>query len=74
MATPGARHHRSLRRIAAALGEIDFALPGTLVTRSTACGKPGCRGDPPRLHGPYLSWTRSVGGKTQTRQIGRAHV
>ena len=37
----------------------------------TACGKAGCRcqGDPPVLHGPYLSWTRAVGGKTVTRKI-----
>ncbi|HYR61631.1 MAG TPA: DUF6788 family protein, partial [Actinomycetota bacterium] len=25
--------------------------------------------DPPVLHGPYLSWTRAVGGKTVTRKI-----
>ena len=71
MAGPGARQRRAQARIAASLGEIGFALPGSLVWRSTACGKPGCRcqGDPPVLHGPYLTWTRTAGGKTVTRKI-----
>uniref|UniRef100_UPI0034503625 DUF6788 family protein n=1 Tax=Ferrimicrobium sp. TaxID=2926050 RepID=UPI0034503625 len=25
--------------------------------------------DPPVLHGPYLTWTRAVAGKTVTRKI-----
>ena len=35
------------------------------------CGKPGCacRNDPPTLHGPYIQWTRTVGGKTVTRYL-----
>jgi hypothetical protein len=73
MAEPGARQRRAQARIAAALGEIGFALPGSLVLRTTACGKAGChcQGDPPVLHGPYLSWTRTAGGKTVTRTIGQ---
>lgn len=71
MARPSAAQRRAQAGIATALGEIGFALPGSLVERMTACGKPGCRcqGDPPVLHGPYLSWTRAVGGKTVTRKI-----
>ena len=71
MAEPGARQRRAKERIEASLGEIGFALPGSLVWRSTACGKPGCRcqGDPPVLHGSYLTWTRTAGGKTVTRKI-----
>jgi len=71
MAEPGARQRRAQARIAASLGEIGFALPGSLVWRTTACGKAGCRcqADPPALHGPYLTWTRSVNGKTVTRKI-----
>ena len=76
MAGPGARQRRAQARIAASLGEIGFALPGSLVWRSTACGKPGCRcqGDPPVLHGPYLTWTRAVGGKTVTRKISEEQL
>ena len=46
-------------------------LPGSLVWRTTACGKTGChcQADPPVLHGPYLTWTRTVNGKTVTRKI-----
>ncbi len=71
MGEPGARHRRAQARIASELGEIGFALPGSLVWRSSACGTPGCRchADPPALHGPYLSWTRAVAGKTVTRKI-----
>ncbi len=71
MAEPGARQRRTQARLARELGEIGFALPGSLVWRSTKCGKTGCRcqGDPPELHGPYLSWTRAVAGKTVTRNI-----
>ncbi|WP_298335976.1 DUF6788 family protein [Ferrimicrobium sp.] len=66
MAEPGARE-----RIESSLGESGFALPGSLVWRSTACGKAGChcQDDPPVLHGPYLTWTRTVRGKTVTRKI-----
>jgi hypothetical protein len=55
-------------QIAAAAGP---ALPGTLIVRAYACGKPNCRchADPPRLHGPYAEWTRKIGGKTVTRRL-----
>ncbi len=71
MAEPSAAQRRAQTQIAASLGEVGFALPGSLVWRSTACGKPGCRcrAEPPVLHGPYLSWTRPVNGKTVTRKI-----
>jgi hypothetical protein len=56
-------------RIAAAIAEIGFALPGTLTERPMRCGHPTCRchADPPALHGPYHQWTRTVVGKTVTR-------
>ena len=65
------KHERELARISAALAEIGFALPGSLVSRTTRCGKAGCRcqADPPVLHGPYLSWSRAVNGQTITRAI-----
>jgi hypothetical protein len=71
VAEPGGRQRRAQARIAALLGEIGFALPGSLVWRTTACGKAAChcQGDPPVLHGPYLTWTRTMGGKTVTRKI-----
>jgi hypothetical protein len=28
-----------------------------------------CQANPPALHGPYLTWTRTVNGKTVTRKI-----
>ena len=61
---------RATRRgIAEAMGQIDGALPGSVVVRHMRCGKPGCacKADPPALHGPYIQWTRTVDGKTVTK-------
>lgn len=71
MVEPGRRQRRTQARLARELGQIGFTLPGSLVWRTTKCGKAGCRcqGDPPELHGPYLTWTRAVAGKTVTRKI-----
>ncbi|MCA1845239.1 MAG: hypothetical protein LC792_19015 [Actinobacteria bacterium] len=46
-------------------------LPGTVLVRMMGCGKPGCRckADPPRLHGPYIQWTRKIAGRTRTRRL-----
>ncbi len=66
------------KAIAAALGEIDGLLPGTVILRHMRCGKAGCKckADPPTLHGPYIQWTRTAQNKTVTRylspdQLGR---
>jgi hypothetical protein len=55
----------------AELTGLNHALPGTLASRYMRCGKANCRckADPPRLHGPYLHWTRTVAGKTVTRTL-----
>jgi len=52
------------------------ALPGTLTSRHTRCGRAGCRcgADPPQLHGPYWSWTRKVDNKTVTRYLSDQEV
>ena len=57
--------------IEAALGQIGYCLPGTITIRRARCGKPrcACAADPPSLHGPYIQWTRTVGGKTVTRLL-----
>jgi hypothetical protein len=68
MAEPSAAERRAQTAIARRLAAAGFVLPGTLIERTMACGKPTCRckQDPPRLHGPYHQWTRKVDGKTQT--------
>jgi len=60
-----------LRVLAAELAEIGFALPGTINVAMNRCGKPNCacKADPPKLHGPYVTWTRKVEGKTVTRRL-----
>ncbi len=71
MAEPNASDKKAQAAIAKRLAEAGFALPGSLVERTMACGKPGCRctGDPPRLHGPYNQWTRKIDGRTLTRRL-----
>ena len=61
----------ALKRLSSQLAQIGFALPGTITERMMRCGKAGCRckADPPRLHGPYLQWTRKIAGKTVTRNL-----
>jgi hypothetical protein len=60
-----------LRELQTQLAEIGFALPGTINVAMNRCGKPNCacHADPPRLHGPYVTWTRKVSGKTVTRRL-----
>ncbi len=66
-----AKRQAKQRRLAAELGEIGFALPGSLTVKAYRCGKQNCRchADPPRLHGPYAFWTRKVNNKTVTRML-----
>jgi uncharacterized protein DUF6788 len=60
-----------LKALAAQLAAIGFVSQGSVVARSTTCGKPGCRcqEDPPQPHGPYWQYSRALGGKTVTRWI-----
>jgi len=62
------RRHQEL---AARVGQLGFALPGSITRRYTSCGKPGCRcqADPPQPHGPYYQLTRKVAGKTVTTRL-----
>jgi hypothetical protein len=65
---PGAGRAKAIRAV---LGQIGYALPGSITIRRTRCGKPrcACNADPPALHGPYIQWTRTVHGKTVTRNL-----
>ncbi len=64
------------RALAGELGEIDGVLPGSVVVRRMRCGKSGCacHDDPPTLHGPYIQWTRAIGGKTLTRYLSEEEL
>lgn len=66
------RTYRALAsELAAELTTIGFISPGSVVTRYTSCGKPGCRcqADPPQRHGPYCQYSRAVAGKTVSRRL-----
>jgi hypothetical protein len=55
----------------AAIARTGEILPGTIGEQKTRCGKPNCacHGEPPRLHGPYIHWTRKVAAKTVGRYL-----
>ncbi|MGC2373390.1 MAG: DUF6788 family protein [Solirubrobacteraceae bacterium] len=62
---------RRQRKLAAQIAEIDHILPGSINVVMNRCGKSSCacHADPPKLHGPYITWTRKVAGKTVTRRL-----
>jgi len=74
------RHQRTYRalaeELAAELATVGFISPGSVVTRYTSCGKPGCRcrADPPQRHGPYYQWSRAVAGKTVSRRLNETEA
>jgi hypothetical protein len=57
----------------AAIARSGRILPGSITSRLTHCGRPGCKcmADPPQPHGPYWQWTRKVTAKTVTRWLSR---
>ena len=66
------RTYRALaEELAAEAATVGFISPGSVVSRYTSCGKPGCRcqADPPQRHGPYYQWSRAVAGKTVSRRL-----
>ncbi|MHB8293579.1 MAG: DUF6788 family protein [Acidimicrobiales bacterium] len=65
-----------LRRISTELASVGPCLPGSVVIRQGRCGKSGCscRAEPPRLHGPFRSWTRKVAKKTVTRLLSEEQL
>jgi len=66
----------ALGRLRQSLADVGFALPGSVVVRSYRCGKANCacHAEPPRLHGPYIQWSRTVGGKTLHRRMSEEQL
>jgi hypothetical protein len=62
---------RQIAKELAAIARSGQVLPGSITSRLTHCGRPGCKcmADPPRPHGPYWQWTRKVAAKTVGRWI-----
>jgi hypothetical protein len=74
--TVSPRQRKEQARIATALGEMGFVLPGSLTERYFSCTHAGCHchADPPALHGPYVQWSRKVAGKTTSRTLSPEQV
>jgi hypothetical protein len=71
MPAPPSTPEQRRRELLAQITQIGHVLPGSLNTVMNRCGKPrcACHAEPPRPHGPYITWTRKVAGKTQTRRL-----
>lgn len=65
------RYEDKYRALADELATTGFISLGSLVSRTTRCGKPNCRcqADPAERHGPYYQWSRAVAGKTVSRRL-----
>lgn len=66
----------ALRRITKAMAATGPALHGSVEVRHTRCGnrRCACHGEPPKLHGPYIVWTRKVEGRTVTRVLSEEQL
>jgi hypothetical protein len=73
LAVDSSLHHLEQRHRAmlTKLVDLGLVLRGSIASRLTRCGQPGCRckAVPPVLHGPYYVWTRKVAAKTVTAQL-----
>jgi hypothetical protein len=70
------RAQMARQRLVEALSEPGGSLPGRLLERTLRCGKENCacKADPPELHGPYVQWGYSQGGKKRTRWLSADQV
>ena len=68
VATINAQRRAAIVAEITALGPV---LPGSIIERSTRCQSPGChcRADPPRLHGPYVTWMHQEDGRQITKTL-----
>jgi hypothetical protein len=67
------KHFEALKR---AVADIGLFRRGNLVRVLVRCGKKncGCATDPAKRHGPYVQWTRKVGGRTVSERVGAEQV
>ena len=65
------RADKARERLIAFLAQGGHVLPGSLLERSTRCGKANCRchAEPPELHGPYLQWSYTHQNRRFTRWL-----
>ena len=56
------------------IGDFDLAVPGTLRTIYSKCGKDycACQTDKSARHGPYILWDRKVDGKLSSKMVSKA--
>jgi hypothetical protein len=71
-----ADYEQHYHELAAQLATIGLIHSGSLTSRYTHCGTPGCKchADPPQPHGPYYQWTAKINGKTVTRRLNETEA
>jgi hypothetical protein len=70
------RERKRFEALARAVADIGLFRRGNLVRVLVRCGKTtcACAIDPDKRHGPYIQWTRKVGGKTVSERVAAEHV
>lgn len=55
------------------IADFDLAVPGTLRTIYSKCGKAycACQTDKKARHGPYILWDRKVAGKLSSKMVSK---
>ncbi len=55
------------------IGDFDLAVPGTLRTIYSKCGKDycACQTNKKARHGPYILWDRKVDGKLSSKMVSK---
>lgn len=62
---------KKLNALKLKLSDFDLAVPGTLRSIYSKCGKPNCicQKNPKGRHGPYWLWDRKVNGKLSSKML-----
>lgn len=67
------KKEKNLKDVKIKLSEFDLAVPGTLRTIYSKCGKNycACQTDKNARHGPYILWDRKVDGKLSSKMVSK---
>ncbi len=73
MSTSKTNQEKKIELLKTKIGDFDLAVPGTLRTIYSKCGRDycACQTDKKARHGPYILWDRKVGGKLSSKMISK---
>ena len=71
MNKPKVQQEKKMKDLKLKIVDFDLAIPGTIRTIYTKCGKKNCacQTDKKARHGPYCLWDRKVNGKLSSKMV-----